>query len=69
MWLCGGAALASHLWQAGLIDELIVKVNPFVLGAGIPLFSESINPADLRLTQHNIYDNGVAVLHYKVSSS
>ena len=28
VWLCGGAALASHLWQAQLIDELIVKVNP-----------------------------------------
>jgi len=67
VWLCGGAVLASHLWQSQLIDELIVKVNPFVMGDGIPLFSGSMDPADLQLTQHNIYDNGVAVLHYNVS--
>src|SRR5690606_28939875 len=39
IWLCGGAELASTLMEAGLIDCLIIKLNPVVFGAGIPLFA------------------------------
>lgn len=35
IWLCGGGALAATLLDQ--IDEFRLKVNPFVLGAGIPL--------------------------------
>ncbi|MGJ9371456.1 dihydrofolate reductase family protein [Nesterenkonia sp. CF4.4] len=36
IWLCGGAELAGQL--IGEIDEIQLKINPLVLGAGIPLF-------------------------------
>ena len=34
IWLCGGGSLASALLPA--IDELVLKVNPVVLGRGVP---------------------------------
>ncbi|MBM6400193.1 dihydrofolate reductase family protein [Phycicoccus sonneratiae] len=36
VWLCGGGHLAAQL--ADEVDELHLKVNPVVLGTGVPLF-------------------------------
>jgi dihydrofolate reductase len=66
IWLCGGANLASTLFSAGLIDRLILKVNPFLMGEGIPLFSDVIPQTALTLTDHKIYENGVVILHYQI---
>lgn len=38
IYLCGGGAFAGSLLQAGLIDRIRLKINPVILGAGIPLF-------------------------------
>lgn len=65
IWLCGGADLATTLFAEKLIDKLILKVNPFLMGSGIPLFREAIAPTDLELTDSKIYA-GVLVLHYRV---
>lgn len=50
IWLCGGAELAGQL--LGEIDEIQLKINPLVLGAGIPLLRtdamvHSFQPAGL----------------------
>jgi dihydrofolate reductase len=66
IWLCGGATLASTLFSVGLIDRLIIKVNPFLMGKGIPLFAGVISQTALTLTDHEIYDNGVVILHYRI---
>ena len=66
IWLCGGANLASSLFAAGLIDRLILKVNPFLMGEGIPLFADAIPQTALTLTDHKIYENGVVILHYQI---
>ncbi|NJN39036.1 MAG: dihydrofolate reductase [Leptolyngbyaceae cyanobacterium CRU_2_3] len=66
IWLCGGATLASTLFAESLIDQLILKVNPFLMGAGIPLFAHAIPQTALELINHKIYKNGVLVLHYQV---
>lgn len=39
IWLCGGGNLASQLIEH--IDELQIKLNPLILGAGTPLFAGS----------------------------
>ena len=64
IWLCGGGELATSLFPE--IDELILKVNPILLGAGIPLFSGLINETVLELSDSKIYGNGFTLLTYQV---
>ena len=66
IWLCGGANLATTLFTNHLIDHLILKLNPFLMGAGIPLFADVIQQTVLELTDKKVYDNGVLLLYYKV---
>lgn len=66
LWLCGGGNLAGQLANAGLIDRLILKVNPAVLGAGIPLFENLQKPLKLALEDAKSYKNGVQLLSYTV---
>ncbi|MBD2158175.1 dihydrofolate reductase family protein [Leptolyngbya sp. FACHB-16] len=67
IWLCGGGSLATALFTNQLIDQLILKVNPFLMGSGIPLFSGVIQQTALELTDRKIYDNGVLLLYYRVN--
>lgn len=69
IWLCGGAELAGHLRRAGLIDELWVKLNPLLLGAGLPLFGgEGFDPRALDLSASRRFDSGVIELRYRLAS-
>lgn len=62
----GGSIINSEFAKRGLVDEIILDVNPFVMGEGIPVF----NPADfelhLELIDYNKIDDGIVELHYKV---
>jgi dihydrofolate reductase len=64
IWLCGGAGLAGALFSE--IDELIVKVNPVVLGAGIGLFAGLPVPLRLELKDHRAFAGGVTIHKYNV---
>ena len=66
IYLCGGGNLAASLLEEGLIDELVVKLNPVVFGTGIPLFSGTAKQAALELSSSKTYENGVMLLTYKV---
>jgi dihydrofolate reductase len=68
IWLCGGGVLASTLLSAGLIERLIVKLNPVLFGSGIPLFNGDIGQKALTLTGSKIYDSGHMLLHYSIAS-
>ena len=61
IWLCGGAKLASTLYEE--IDEVIVKINPLLLGAGIPMFAGKVPPTGLRLIERKVYPNGYVRMH------
>lgn len=62
IWLCGGGKLASAL--ADHIDELVIKLNPIVLGAGIPVFGAALPPTNWRLVGEMAYDSGYRRLRY-----
>lgn len=68
IWLCGGAELAAALFAEELIDDLILKVNPIVLGAGKTLFSRAVPQRRLQLTGTKVYGNGVVVLRHRIVS-
>lgn len=69
IWLCGGAEVASILLNGGLLDHVIVKLNPVVFGSGIPLFGGDISQATLGLIRTKAYDSGIVVLEYGVVQS
>jgi dihydrofolate reductase len=48
------------------VDGLILKVNPVVLGSGIPLFSAGTKKVDLDLQDGRMLAGGVALLRYRV---
>ena len=64
IWLCGGGDLAAALLPE--LDGLILKVNPLLLGTGIPLVAGAAQPTGLELTGSKGYGSGVIVLHYRV---
>jgi dihydrofolate reductase len=64
IWLCGGGDLATTLFPE--INEVILKVNPILLGSGIPLFSGIVKQTDLELTDSKVYSNGFMLLRYRV---
>ena len=68
IWLCGGAQLASTLLSAGLVDEVLLKLNPVLFGSGIPLVGEGIDPTRLRLLDTFVHPSGHVRLHYRVEN-
>jgi dihydrofolate reductase len=65
IWLCGGAKLAAGVFTE--IDELILKINPVVIGSGISLFDGVVNTRTTILTEHKVYANGFVFARYDFS--
>jgi dihydrofolate reductase len=66
IYLCGGGAFAGFLLDQGLIDQVVLKLNPLVFGRGIRLFGNSTRRIDLALVAAKTYGNGVVLLRYDV---
>ncbi|GIH92194.1 hypothetical protein Psi01_28240 [Planobispora siamensis] len=62
----GGAALATQLLRAGLLDELLLFTHPAVLGFGRPLFDDYDRPIDLDLLEQRSFERGVTMHHYAI---
>jgi dihydrofolate reductase len=62
----GGGELASSLFNADLIDEVVLNVHPVILGSGIPLFSEIERQINLELFKVKRLKNRCVVLSYRI---
>ena len=62
----GGGELARSLFQARLIDQVGLNIQPVLLGAGIPLFYEMKEQLDLELLEHKRLKNGGLFVFYRV---
>ena len=69
IWLCGGGELAGTLIEAGLVNDLVLKVNPILLGDGRPLAAGLTCRQSFRLVDCRTYDSGVVVLRHRFSPS
>jgi dihydrofolate reductase len=64
IWLCGGAQLAGALIDE--IDELVLKVNPILFGAGIPLVAgAAFDPSSFERTDSQAFGSGVVINTYR----
>jgi dihydrofolate reductase len=59
----GGPGLAATLFEAGLIDEIRMYVNPVILGGGTPFLPAGM-ACRLRLVETRRFDAGVVLLRY-----
>lgn len=62
----GGSTVNSAFMKEGLIDEIILNVEPFVLGNGIRLFSEEEFECGLELLESKSLSDGIMQFRYKV---
>lgn len=61
----GGASVAQQALAAGLVDEVVLHVAPFVLGAGVRLFANIERPIRMEL-EHVVHGPGVLHQRYRV---
>ncbi|MRG59748.1 dihydrofolate reductase [Agromyces sp. CFH 90414] len=63
VWLCGGGQLATQLVDE--IDRLVLKRQPLLFGAGIPLFAPgAYEPRAFAEVATTAYESGVVVSEY-----
>lgn len=63
--LFGSSELAESLLAAGLIDELRLRVTPFVLGGGTRTFAAAGRACDLRLVRAETWRSGTLFATYR----
>ena len=66
VYLCGGGQFAGWLLDNGLVDRLKVKINPIILGEGVPLFGTSTTNAVFDLSESKVYDKGLQIAYYNI---
>lgn len=66
--LSGGSRLNSSFAKAGLIDEVIINIEPVIIGKGITLFYPDEFNLNLELLNTKTLENRIAQLHYRVKS-
>lgn len=64
--LSGGSGLNSSFAKEGFIDEIILNVEPVIIGKGIPLFSSQEFDLNLQLISSTNISENIVQLHYKV---
>lgn len=62
----GGGEFARCLFEADLIDEVVLNIQPVLLGSGIPLFHEMRKQIDLELLDCKILKGGNLAVSYRV---
>lgn len=67
IWLVGGSSLAGTCYAAGLLDEMVINLVPYLLGAGVPLLATGLERG-LVLNEQRRFNDGTIQLHYQVKS-
>jgi dihydrofolate reductase len=62
----GGGELSRSLFEADLIDEIVLNVHPVILGSGVPLFHEMKRQIDLELLDCKVLKGGYLAISYRI---
>ena len=62
----GGAALATQLHRAKLLDELLLWTHPAIPGFGRPLFDEYDVQIELDLLEQRSFEQSVTMHRYAI---
>lgn len=63
----GGARFVQSLLRTGLVDEIRLTVHPVIVGGGLALFSDLIQPLNLKLIETRTFDSGSIALFYQAA--
>lgn len=66
IWLMGGGNLAKTFFEEHLIDELILGIQPTILGKGLPLFFPHDRQSDLERLDVKTRRSGSVQITYRV---
>jgi dihydrofolate reductase len=69
IWLMGGGELAKSFFEAGLIDEIIIGIQPVMLGSGIPLFLPHARETNLETFDVKTRASGTVQISYRVKKT
>ena len=64
--VAGGSMLNSSFMKLGLVDEIIIDVEPFVFGSGIKMFPGADFESKLELIEFKRLPGSTIQLHYRV---
>lgn len=67
IYLCGGGQFAGWLLDNNLINQIKLKLNPIILGSGIPLFGNSKSVLRGNLVGKESFDCGLQILTYDLN--
>lgn len=67
--LSGSSTLTSALLEHGLADEVVLLVNPVLLGKGKRLFAEGTPPRAFALESTRALPSGIVIQSYKAAGS
>jgi dihydrofolate reductase len=65
VWVLGGPKALHAFRELGVVDVYELFVLPMLLGDGIPLFERGLASASLRLTDQQVFADGVVQLVYE----
>jgi dihydrofolate reductase len=65
IWLAGGGRRAGAMLRAGLVDELVLRVNPVTLGDGIPMFAGPALATRFELVRSTALPAGVQLVELR----
>jgi dihydrofolate reductase len=65
IWLIGGGQINTAFLNEGLIDELLVRIVPIVIGEGLPLFAHRAAETIFQLIKTDTFSTGTIQLTYQ----
>lgn len=63
--IVGSGKLVRSLLGYGLLDEIVIRVHPLLLGSGKRLFADDVEGNGLKLVDSTTFDTGVVSLTYR----